>query len=190
MPMRSSVARSSGMSCVSSVAIDDVDINIFAKSRFVGTDKFWRDHGSDTSHFPRVGDSKKRSELARLARCSGSGAADCVVNETQSNHSFIQSRDGVDKGTDPIPTDPAGDPQTMLLGRVFRFDSPLTFESSPWNHSPSISQGQIRLARPGNKTEEGGTERWERVCSFNSIESSLGNTDRSSGEPASCRCNG
>ncbi|PLB47073.1 putative phospholipid metabolism enzyme regulator [Aspergillus steynii IBT 23096] len=145
------------------VAIDDVDINIFAKSRFVGTDKFWRDHGSDTSHFPRVGDSKKRSELARLVRCSGGGAADCVVNETQSNHPFMQSRDGVDKGTDPIPTDPAGDPQTMLLGRVFRFDSPLTFESSPWNHSPSISQGQIRLARPGNKTEEGGTERWERV---------------------------
>ncbi|KAK1141466.1 Vacuolar inheritance and morphology protein [Aspergillus melleus] len=145
------------------VAIDDVDINIFAKSRFVGTDKFWRDHGSDGSQFPRIEASKKRSELARLARCSGSGAADCLVNETRSNDPIMHTRDGVDKGTDPIPSDPAGDPQTMLLGRVFRFDSPLTFESSPWNHSPSVSQGQIRLARPGNKTEEGGTERWERV---------------------------
>lgn len=75
----------------------------------------------------------------------------------------VHGNDGVDRGTDPIETDPAGDPQTMLLGRVFRFDSPLAFEPAPWNHHASRSKGQIRLPRPGNKTEEGGTERWERV---------------------------
>ena len=72
------------------------------------------------------------------------------------------TQDGIDKGTDPI-SDPEGDSQTMLLGRVFRFDSPLSFGSTPWTWSPSTSKGQIRLPQPGNKTEEGGTERWERV---------------------------
>ncbi|KAA8652334.1 hypothetical protein EYZ11_008167 [Aspergillus tanneri] len=143
------------------VVVDDVDINIFAKSRYVGTDKLWRDHVSESTHFPRVEGSRKRAELTRLARCTG-GTADCLTNELPSNQS-VSIRDDVDKGTDPIPTDPAGDPQTMLLGRVFHFDSPLTFEPSPWNHLISVSKGQIRLARPGNKTEEGGTERWERV---------------------------
>ncbi|KAF7595058.1 hypothetical protein BBP40_007461 [Aspergillus hancockii] len=143
------------------VAIDEMDMNIFAKSRFVGTDKLWRDHGSDLSHFPRVDDSRKRARLASLARCAAS--IDCLANETILSKRSVHTDDGVDKGTDPIPTDPAGDPQTMLLGRVFRFDSPLTFEASPWNYLPSTSKGQIRLARPGNKTEEGGTERWERV---------------------------
>ncbi|KAE8353068.1 vacuolar segregation subunit 7-domain-containing protein [Aspergillus coremiiformis] len=143
------------------VAIDDIDMNIFARSRFVGTDKLWRDHGSDWSDFPRVEDSRKRARLASLARCAGING--CLANETVLAERVVHPDGGVDKGTDPIPTDPAGDPQTMLLGRVFRFDSPLTFEASPWNYLPSTSKGQIRLARPGNKTEEGGTERWERV---------------------------
>ncbi|KAE8335826.1 hypothetical protein BDV24DRAFT_142949 [Aspergillus arachidicola] len=143
------------------VAIDDMDMNIFAKSRFVGTDKLWRDQGSDWSDFPRVGDSRRRARLASLARCAGSSG--CLLNGTGSSKRMGHKSGGVDKGTDPIPTDPAGDPQTMLLGRVFRFDSPLTFEASPWNYVSSTSKGQIRLARPGNKTEEGGTERWERV---------------------------
>ncbi|KAJ6168600.1 hypothetical protein N7497_001443 [Penicillium chrysogenum] len=86
---------------------------------------------------------------------------DCV-KEAMSSQPDPHTTDGVDKGTDP-PTDPEGDPRSMLLGRVFHFDSPLSFESSPWNHLTSSSKGQIRLPRPGNKTEAGGTERWERV---------------------------
>ena len=132
------------------VAVDDMDVNIFAKSRFVGTDKFWRDHGSDLDNFPGIEPSrKKRNQKARASRDSPS-------NE------LVHVTDGVDRGTDP-PTDPVGDPQTMLLGRVFRFDSSLAFEPSPWKYLPSSAKGQIRLPRPGNKTEEGGTERWERV---------------------------
>lgn len=142
-----------------SVAVDDMDVNIFAKSRFVGTDKLWRDHSSDPDGFPRVEQSRKRAELTRLARCGRDTECtpDVLAGES------LKITGGVDKGTDPIPTDPAGDPQTMLLGRVFHFDSPLAFEPSPWNHISTTSKGQIRLARPGNKTEEGGTERWERV---------------------------
>ncbi|RAL15070.1 putative phospholipid metabolism enzyme regulator [Aspergillus homomorphus CBS 101889] len=142
------------------VSIDDMDMNIFAKSRFVGTDKFWRDGELDLSRIPRVEHRRKRAERSRLARCAGT--AGCQPNETELS-GMVLPRGGVDKGTDPMPTDPAGDPQTMLLGRVFHFDSPLLLEPSPWNYEPSTSKGQIRLARPGNKTEEGGTERWERV---------------------------
>ena len=136
------------------VTVDNLDINIFAKSRYVGTDSLWREYGNALYDTPRVDRSKKRAELARAARCVG-----CSTDE------LARIKDGIDHGTDPISPDPdpVGDPQTMLLGRVFGFDSPLAFEPSPWKHLASSSKGQIRLQRPGNKTEEGGTERWERV---------------------------
>ncbi|KAL3466304.1 vacuolar segregation subunit 7-domain-containing protein [Aspergillus heterothallicus] len=140
------------------VVIDDIDVNIFAKSRYVGTDKFWHDHGSDMDRFPRA-ERRKRADIARTARCVDD--SDCETDGPFDQLTYTQG--GVDKGTDPMPTDPAGDPQTMLIGRVFRLDSTLTFEASPWNHIPSTSKGQIRLPHPGNSTEKGGTERWERV---------------------------
>ncbi|KAJ5084229.1 hypothetical protein NUU61_008808 [Penicillium alfredii] len=144
------------------VTIDDTDVNLFARSRYVGTDKLWRDHGSDKEldRFPRVEESRRRWQLSQVVRCLGK--TDCVT-EAMSGQPSQHPQGGVDRGTDPITTDPEGDFQMMLLGRVFRFDSPLSFESSPWNHLASTSKGQIRLPRPGNKTEEGGTERWERV---------------------------
>ncbi|KAJ5674946.1 uncharacterized protein N7477_004880 [Penicillium maclennaniae] len=145
------------------VTIDDTDINIFAKSRYVGTDKFWREHGQDElDQFPRVEQSRKRWQLTQIVRCLGN--MECVESARSGLSASKKSKDkdGVDHGTDPIP-DPEGDPRSMLLGRVFRFDSPLSFEASPWGQHQSTSMGQIRLARPGNKTEEGGTERWEKV---------------------------
>jgi hypothetical protein len=143
------------------VTIDDADVNIFAKSRYVGTESSWQENSSDVELYrtPRVEQSRRRWYLSRLVRCLGN--TECV-EEAMNGHSKGPSDGGVDKGTDPIG-DPEGDPQTMLLGRVFRFDSPLSFEASPWGHLMSTSKGQIRLARPGNKTESGGTERWERV---------------------------
>lgn len=143
------------------VTIDDTDLNVFAKSRYVGTDKFWREHGSDElDHIPRVEQSQHRWKLAQVVRCLGN--LDCVQEATSPHSPSENPHGGVDRGTDPI-SDPEGDSQTMLLGRVFRFDSPLSFDASPWGHLTSTSTGQIQLARPGNKTEEGGTERWERV---------------------------
>lgn len=143
------------------VTIDDTDVNIFAKSRYVGTDKFWRDHGADElKGFPRVEQSRRRWELSRIVRCHGD--VECVQAAVSGQPKTKRADGGVDRGTDPI-SDPEGDSQTMLLGRVFHFDSPLSFDASPWNYVISTSKGQIRLPRPGNKTEEGGTERWERV---------------------------
>lgn len=144
------------------VTVDDMDVNLFAKSRFVGSDAFWRDPGSQGDPLPRPEHSRRRVERARTVRGDTSpdnGTAGDPTDPTLT----VRANGGVDKGTDPIDSDPAGDPQTMLLGRVFRFDSPLAFEASPWNHLASTTKGQIRLPRPGNKTEEGGTERWERV---------------------------
>ncbi|OJD11244.1 hypothetical protein AJ78_07948 [Emergomyces pasteurianus Ep9510] len=140
-----------------SLTINDMDVNIFAKSRFVGSESLWL---GSVSHpdivVPRTKDSRTRARLASA-----------VKQTTTSLSDTTHTTGGIDRGTDPIfeepPEDPAGDPQTMLLGRIFHFDSPLTFESSPWKHEPSISIGEVRLAKPGNKTEEGGTARWERV---------------------------
>ncbi|PGH06675.1 hypothetical protein AJ79_06459 [Helicocarpus griseus UAMH5409] len=143
------------------LTINDMDVNIFAKSRFVGSESLWRDSHPPPDLLPRIKDSRIR---ARLANAVKQGAAS--INDTSLVSSLqppARTTDGIDEGTDPIFDDPTGDPQTMLLGRIFHFDSPLTFEASPWKHEPSSSVGEVRLAKPGNKTEEGGTARWERV---------------------------
>ncbi|KAL4987212.1 vacuolar segregation subunit 7-domain-containing protein [Aspergillus falconensis] len=142
------------------VVVDDIDVNIFAKSRYVGTDQFRREDAPDFARLERA-ERKKRADIAYTARCAD--GLDCESDRLVGQAGRPKSRGGVDKGTDPIPSDPAGDHQTMLIGRVFRLDSTLTFEASPWHHEPSTSKGQIRLPRPGNSTEKGGTERWERV---------------------------
>lgn len=76
--------------------------------------------------------------------------------------SLYRVLDGIDEGTDPIE-DPEGDHQTMLLGRIFHFDSALSFDPSPLRRQPQRSAGELRLMRPGNRTETGGSARWERV---------------------------
>ncbi|EEA25948.1 Vacuolar inheritance and morphology protein [Talaromyces marneffei ATCC 18224] len=134
------------------ISIANMDVNIFARSRYVGSDKFWRDNGPHPPDFPRVERSNLRARLAQLVRLPSSG-------------SEVSTMDGIDHGTEPIPfpDDPSSDAQTMLLGRVFSFDSPVILDPSPWRRYTSESIGDIRLPKPGNKTEEGGTERWERV---------------------------
>ena len=82
----------------------------------------------------------------------------------QKNSALFPPKKGVDEGTDPDPNLPdQEDRQTMLLGRIYQLDSPLSFDASPFYNYPSISKAGLRLAKPGNRTEKGGTERWERV---------------------------
>ncbi|KAI9675599.1 MAG: hypothetical protein M1817_000965 [Caeruleum heppii] len=104
-----------------SITVGDMDVNVFAKSRHLGTD-----------------------------------ASEPSISTKETTDQ------GVDEGNDPIPP-PALDSQTMLLGRIFTLDSSLLFTSSPFAHHPSESVGEVRLAHPGNKTEQGGSARWERV---------------------------
>ena len=127
------------------ITVNDLDINMFAKSGYVGTTSIWRD---------TQGSSNTSLWMSRRAKM--------LNTKADSQNDPLSTQDGVDKGTDPID-DPEGDPQTMLLGRVFMLDSPLIFEPSPVRRSFTSAVGELRLAKPGNKTEEGGSARWERV---------------------------
>ena len=116
------------------VQVSALDINIFAKSKHVGTGQLWRDQHPDRKSVPAPSDS--------------------TYHTTD------------DSPSDPPLPDPETDSQTMLLGRIFEFDSPLIFEPSPLRRHSLSSTGEVRLAKPGNKTEEGGSERWEKVLLY------------------------
>lgn len=124
------------------VTVTDLDVNLFAESPYAGTTGEWyRQH-------PQSG--------LRLS----------ISNRRMKPRSWFwpdpppHTDDGVDEGTDP--DDPTGI-QKLLLGGVSEFDSPLTFDPAPIRRNPTSSVGEIRLARPGNKTEVGGSARWEKV---------------------------
>ncbi|KAL8805090.1 MAG: hypothetical protein Q9182_002180 [Xanthomendoza sp. 2 TL-2023] len=129
------------------VQVGDLDINIFAKSKHVGTNEMWRDRNSRALLMPAESYSSPSPEI------------DVPIHATN----------GIDEGTDPMPDDPETDSQTMLLGRIFEFDSPLIFDPSPLHHTPLSSIGEVRLEHPGNKTEEGGSARWEKVIQYDFI---------------------
>lgn len=132
------------------VQVNNLDVNIFAKSRYVGTNELWRSH-------PNLRPKQTISD----GEASEENVSPNHLRQAEPEPEY-QVLDNVDEGTDPID-DPEVDTQTMLLGRIFEFDSPLIFEASPIRHQPFSSTGGLRLAQPGNKSEEGGTRRWERV---------------------------
>jgi hypothetical protein len=120
------------------VTVSDMEVSLFAKSKHVGSDAWWREHGNgpqdDVEHWTPI------------------------EEEATTGISIA----GVDEGTDPIE----GEPRTMLLGRIAHFDSPLNFEGSFFQRKRAESIGEIRLLHPGNKTEAGGSERWEEVLQY------------------------
>jgi len=67
---------------------------------------------------------------------------------------------------DPLDPPLGDDPNTspnLVIGNVYEFYSPLTFEGSPFHAEPYTSLGQIRIDHPGNNTTPAGSERWGRV---------------------------
>jgi hypothetical protein len=126
------------------VTVGDMEVSLFAKSKHVGSDKWWREHG---------GSHHNEEEWHPISDQS---------LELPADEESLPSNDGVDEGTDPIED---GE-RTMLLGRIFHFDSPLNFDGSFLKRRNVTSLGEIRLAHPGNKTETGGTERWEEVLEY------------------------
>lgn len=180
---------------VIAVTVTDMDINLFAKSAYVGEKPKEDPPGGDTPLEPPKEDpwavphtsssSLSRRSLSEFTSLtppipsySNSGSRILnrsplaptllhriykrdteVSNEVSKDLTIAGNRDD---GTNPMP-DPEEDKQTMLLGRIFQFDSPLVFEGSPFNHFAYNSSGEIRLPNPGNKTETGGSDRWERV---------------------------
>ncbi|KAI9883301.1 MAG: hypothetical protein M1823_004923 [Watsoniomyces obsoletus] len=140
------------------VTVEKMDINVFAKSRKMRHDHHHRHDNDDDDD----DDDEERDNDVRQYHHQQSSSYSNSVSIQHSHPSPYHPSDSVDRGTDPMP-DPVSDSNTMLLGRIFEFDSAPTFDGSPLAHRPSISIGEVRLAKPGNKTEEGGTARWERV---------------------------
>lgn len=136
------------------IQVSDLDVNIFAKSKHVGTSSLWR------AGHPQL------PTRSIQHRSPSNGAASQQGSPPLDPSDIISRFDGgVDEGTDPID-DPATDSQTMLLGQIFEFDSPLIFDASPIRHHSRGSVGEVRLAKPGNRTEEGGSQRWEHVLEY------------------------
>lgn len=121
------------------ITVADMDILMFAKSKHVGSDKWWRKHGNGTP--------QNEEEWLPIEPSS-----------IEQDHVGVA---GTDEGTDPIE-----EPHTMWLGQIYHFDSPLTFDGTFFNHRRVESVGEIRLSKPGNKTEAGGTARWEEVLQY------------------------
>lgn len=128
-----------------SVQVSDLNVNIFAKSKHVGGKRLWR-----------WADSNARFRKPRERAIHGRS------HQEKGSEGNYHSYEGVDEGTDPID-DPETDSQTMLLGRISEFDSPLIFDPSPIRRHSLSSVGEVQLAKPGNTTEVDGSERWERV---------------------------
>lgn len=128
------------------ITVSDLDVNLFAESPYVGP----------------TADGRGLQGQLRWATRRQSTGAEADDDSVSLLFPPFHVDDGVDEGTDPID-DPEPGAQKMLLGRILEFDSPLVFEAAPFRHSHSSSVGEIRLAKPGNKTELGGSARWERV---------------------------
>lgn len=124
-----------------SVTISDMDVSIFAQSKHVGSDKWWRHHGNGPQDGQEIWQPIPNPDM-----------------DIEDEH----AADGIDEGTDPIE----GEPRTMRLGRLLHFDSPLNFDGSFFARKRGSSVGEIRLNNPGNKTEAGGTDRWEEVLQY------------------------
>ena len=133
------------------VQISDLDVLIHAKSKHVGTGELWR---AAHTHIPP----RKLPSNPPKLKASTHRTPPFLTDPSD----IISQLDGIDEGTDPID-DPETDSQTMLLGQIVEFDSPLIFEPSPIRHQLLGSTGEVRLAKPGNRTEEGGSQRWEHV---------------------------
>ncbi|TKX20066.1 hypothetical protein C1H76_7748 [Elsinoe australis] len=127
------------------VGVTEMDLNVFAKSKYVAT----------TSREPVPGPTATGTIGPTALR----------RREIKRRGQPWQDKDGRwHSGDDDDSLE--GDSQTMLLGRVFKFDQGLYFEGSPFKRHAHFSTGEFRLAKPGNKTESGGSARWERVLGY------------------------
>ena len=88
-------------------------------------------------------------------------------------HLFARSRHASPPGSPPPDANLDPDPSapTLLLGHISHFDTPLAFPGTALGHPahvrrrlhPATALGALRLARPGNRTETGGSARWDTV---------------------------
>lgn len=128
------------------VTITEMDVNVFAKSKHLVPSP-----APSPSATPSVKSSRHRVNRR-------------VADKPTRPGTPWQDPDGHWNPGEDEPLE--GDSQTMLLGRIFHFDQALYFEGSPIKRHMHFSVGEMRLERPGNKTEAGGSERWEKVLQY------------------------
>ncbi|KAL8343167.1 hypothetical protein RB598_004490 [Gaeumannomyces tritici] len=133
------------------VVVDSSDLEIFAKSPYTGTDS-WRPNTRSRGALPR-------GPLSFIARRAGRITAS---DDETGHHVSPAARTGSpdDPDDDPPPDDMG---PLWRLGTVRELDQPLQFEGSFFNKGASTTTGGLRLEKPGNSTEPGGTQRWARV---------------------------
>ncbi|KAL8288128.1 hypothetical protein RB597_000288 [Gaeumannomyces tritici] len=133
------------------VVVDSSDLEIFAKSPYTGTDS-WRPNTRSRGALPR-------GPLSFIARRAGRITAS---DDETGHHVSPAARTGPpdDPDDDPPPDDMG---PLWRLGTVRELDQPLQFEGSFFNKGASTTTGGLRLEKPGNSTEPGGTQRWARV---------------------------
>jgi hypothetical protein len=139
------------------ISVTDLDVNLFARSKYVGSEKWWREHGSIPKDEHDTDGDKDRL-LAQVSERRG------LMTDRRALTPILPGGPNLIIVDPDIPRskDPSAG-QTMLLGHVVHFDNPLSFDGSFWKREPYFSTGSLRLSKPGNHTEAGGTERWERV---------------------------
>lgn len=133
------------------VTVTDMDVNVFAKSKHLSDAQ-----PSQVSQLPGP------TALASPWREKRPGDDRDAVHVAGTPWQDPDGHWGPGDGLEPIE----GDSQTMLLGRILHFDQALYFEGSPIKRHMHYSVGEMRLMKPGNKTEAGGSQRWERVLQF------------------------
>jgi len=138
------------------ITITDMDVNLFAKSKHVGNSGDFIDDKPTITTSVSVPPTRRRRSIQSSPATSD--WRDWYPNKDPNK----TPKPGHDHGTDPDGS-LEGDAQTMLLGRIFHFDQALTFEGSPIKRHSHHSVGEMRLAHPGNRTEAGGSVRWEEV---------------------------
>ena len=133
------------------ISVANMDVNVFAKSKYLGPSESW----DSPNGFKEIETVDKRRRQRRRVLPD-------LARSERTRYWHKPSHGGVDEGTDP-PDDLEKDAQTMLLGRIFHFDQGLSFEGSPIKRHHHYSTGEIRLAKPGNRTEAGGSAKWEKI---------------------------
>lgn len=139
------------------ITILDTDFSVFAKSKFVGSEKWWREHGDES--MPPLEPIKRRRN--KVGTKSSGEVGDM-------NWWHPKPKDETEEPWSPFPEpddseDREGVRPTMVLGRIYKLDTPLSFDGSFWKKRKHFSTASLRLLKPGNTTEMGGTARWERV---------------------------
>ena len=148
------------------ITVEDMDISVFAKSKHVGSGQLWRDHGRAAAALTTSDSGPIRRQKRGDIQAQQPASLNPKAWQDLSDHWRPPSPSGgVDHGTEP-DDDLERDAQTMLLGRIFHFDQSLSFEGSPIKRHAHYSVGELRLMKPGNKTETGGSERWEKMLQY------------------------